>query len=69
MEHREHEDKQPKLGLKQEVDNMDEYTWEFDGRCPKCGSEEIIGDEDIGYECECGYKFIVVVDLDEAILY
>ena len=48
---------------------MDKYTWEFDGRCPHCGSEELDGDEDVGYKCECGYEFIVVVDLKEAILY
>lgn len=49
---------------------IEHLTWEFDGRCPKCGTEELEGDEDEGYECkECGHKFIVDVDLNEAILY
>lgn len=49
---------------------VNEISWEFDGRCPKCGSEDLIGNEDDGYECvECKYEFIVVIDLGDALGY
>jgi uncharacterized Zn finger protein len=51
---------------------MDKVTWEFDGRCPKCGSEElteIIDYETTIIECECGYSFMPVISIDDALFY
>ncbi len=49
---------------------IQKITWEFDGRCPKCGSENLYGDEDFGFECvECEHEFIVEIDISDAIFY
>ena len=45
---------------------MDEQLY-FDGRCSECGNENIIGNDDDGYECpKCGWKFILIMDTDMA---
>lgn len=48
---------------------METLTYEFDGRCPECGSEELVGDMDTYFECECGHAFRVIIDLDDALFY
>lgn len=48
---------------------MDDITWQFEGRCPECGSEELVGDMDTYFECECGYAFRVIIDTAEAFAY
>lgn len=52
---------------------MDRVTWEFDGRCLDCGSEElteILDDTIIITKCEnCGKQFIVEININDAIYY
>ena len=56
---------------------MKTITWEFEGRCIECGSEELVIDViDDGVTTveitvceECGERFIVALSTDDAFYY